>query len=222
MPKMLKNSKKNGLKICRLAISLLITGTAVLTLSSCGTTKPPQNTNNICSIFKQYPKWYWEAQSSYHRYGVPTPVSLAIIREESYFVSDAKPPRDNLLGFIPWTRPTTAYGFSQATDGAWSDYKKATKNDNADRDQFGDAVDFVGWYGNMAHNKLGISKSNGYALYLAYHEGIGGYQNKTYNSKPWLLNKAQEVQKLSQKYQQQLKYCSMDIPRASMWNLWLM
>ena len=213
---------KYSFKALRLTISSIFIGTALLTLSGCGVERPPTDTNNICSVFKQYPKWYWEAQSSYHKWGVPTPVSLAIIREESYFVNDAEPPRSTVLGFIPWTRPTSAYGFSQATNGAWKDYQKATQNNNANRDQFGDAVDFVGWYGNLAHQKLGISKLNAYDLYLAYHEGITGYQNKSYAKQTWLIEKAQKVQNLAQQYQKQLKYCQRDIPRASAWNLWLM
>lgn len=197
-------------------------GAISYTLSGCATQKPPQNPNNICSVFRENPKWYWEAHTSYHRWGVPIPVAMAIIREESYFINDAKPPRTKILGVIPWARPTSAYGFSQATDGAWLDYQKATKNQDADRDEFGDAVDFVGWYGKQAHDKLGISTSNAYDLYLAYHEGIAGYQNHSYANQTWLINKAQEVQTYARKYQQQLKYCRSDIPQASMWNLWLM
>ncbi len=216
------NFKKNNSKILRLASQFLLLGVTTLTLVGCGTQRPPANTNNICSIFREYPKWYWEAHASYHRWGVPIPVSMAIIREESYFVNDAKPPRTTVLGVIPWTRPTSAYGFSQATDGAWQDYQQSTKNQDANRDQFGAAVDFVGWYGNLAHEKLGISKSNAYDLYLAYHEGIAGYQNHSYANKTWLIEKSQAVQKLAQSYQQQLKYCRADIPQANAWNLWLM
>ena len=217
-----KPNAKIKTKSAYLFIFMGLLGLTSVLLNSCGVQKPPNNTNDICAIFKEYPKWYWEAQSSYHQWGVPTPVSMAIIREESYFVSNAQPPRTKLLGVIPWTRPTSAYGFSQATDGTWADYQQATKNRQADRDEFGDAVDFVGWYGNMAHQKIGISKSNAYDLYLAYHEGIGGYEEKSFRKKPWLMDKARKVQNLAIRYQRQLKYCRSDIPRASAWNLWLM
>lgn len=196
-------------------------GVLAIGLAGCGTA-PPRNTNNICSIFKEYPKWYWEAKGAQHKWGVPINVSLAIIRTESHFVDDAKPARTKLLGFIPWTRPTTAYGYSQAVNGTWKDYQRATGEHSADRDEFGDAVDFVGWYGNMAHRKLGISKNNAYQMYLAYHEGVGGFEKRSYRKKGWLVAKARNVARLSYRYKQQLKYCRADIPKPSIWNLWLM
>lgn len=203
------------------AIKIAALAALAIGLSGCGTA-PPRNTQNICSIFKEYPKWYWEAKGAQKKWGVPINVSLAIIRTESHFVDDAQPPRSKLLGFIPWTRPTTAYGYSQAVNGTWKEYQHDTGKKAADRDEFGDAVDFVGWYGSMAHRKLGISKRNAYQMYLAYHEGVGGFQKRSYRKKGWLVAKARDVSRLSYRYGKQLKYCRADIPKPSIWNLWLM
>ena len=75
---------------------------------------------------------------------MPVHVLMATIRIESGFEQRARPPRRKLLGFIPWTRASTAYGYSQALDGTWDEYRATTGNRGARRTNFSDAVDFVG------------------------------------------------------------------------------
>ena len=41
---------------------------------------------------------------------------MAIIKQESSFIADAKPDRRKLLGFIPWKRKSSARGYAQAID----------------------------------------------------------------------------------------------------------
>ena len=45
--------------------------------------------------------------------------------------------------------------------------------------------------------------------YLAYHEGRGGFQKKTYNKKKWLLNVAKKVQNQAAIYTKQIKSCKL-------------
>lgn len=191
-----------------------------LFLSGC-VTAPPGDQSNICNIFQQYPKWYWSTRDSYIKWQVPISVQMAIIKQESSFVANARPPRSTLLGFIPWSRPTTAFGYAQATDSTWGHYVDETGNTSADRDNFADAADFIGWYAERARKRAGISKSNAYQLYLAYHEGIGGYMRGTYRNKQWLIDVAKKVQKTANTYRWQLSRCKDSIPKPSMWNLWL-
>ena len=73
---------------------------------------------------------------------------------------------------------------------------------------FEDAIDFVGWYTAESHRKLGISKWDARAQYLAYHEGHGGYARGTYKRKRWLMNTANRVQRTANNYAAQLKRCS--------------
>ena len=137
-----------------IAIKLLVVAAlCFVALSGCGTV-PPDNPNDICAIFKQYPRWYWESLDSYKHWGVPISVQMAIIKQESHFREDARPPRTKLLGFIPWSRPTTAYGYAQAVNGTWEHYQQETGSRDTDRDEFGDAVDFVGWYADKATKNL--------------------------------------------------------------------
>lgn len=179
-----------------------------LLLASCATT-PPRDVNNICRVFSQYPKWYWDAQDVERRWLVPVPVQMAIIHQESKFDGSAQPPRTKLLWVIPWTRPSTAYGYTQALYTTWQQYKKSQNGGSfwASRDVFSDAVDFVGWYANETYKRTRIPRNDAYNLYLAYHEGIGGYQRKSYEAKPWLMGVARKVKARSQLFEAQLNQC---------------
>jgi hypothetical protein len=191
-----------------------------LQLEGCAT-KPPNNVQNVCSIFKEYKVWYWDAQEVRRRWGLPIYVLMAIIYQESRFRANAAPPREKILWIIPWKRPTSAYGYSQALDGTWKHYKKDTgKHWWNTRDAFGGAADFVGWYVNYAHERAGVSKTNAYQAYLAYHEGVGGYQRKTYLKKPWLVAVAKKVQRRAWIYRVQLQRCQGSLPNKPWYRFW--
>ena len=52
---------------------------------------------------------------------------MAFILQESSYIQGAKPERTKLLGFIPWKRKSSAFGYAQALDGTWERYKKEAK-----------------------------------------------------------------------------------------------
>ncbi len=180
----------------------------------------PSDVNNICQIFKQYPGWYWDTEDVYTRWRVPISVQMAIIYQESKFHPIAKPPRTKLLWVIPWKRPSSAYGYTQALDGTWESYVKSSGNYLASRSSFKDSVDFIGWYAYKAHKRAGISRNDAYRLYLAYHEGVGGYQRKTYLSKPWLVKVAHKVSRQSTLYDKQLASCRTSLERKPWYRFW--
>lgn len=91
--------------------------------------------------------------------------------------------------------------------GTWKWYKRKTGRWRAHRDNFADVVDFIGWYGNVSHKTLGISKWDARNQYLAYHEGRGGYSRRTYRRKPWLMRIAGEIESRNAMYQEQLVAC---------------
>lgn len=179
----------------------------VFFLTSCATTPPPRDVNNICSVFRQYPHWYRDAKDVERRWLVPVHVQMAIIHQESKFDGTAEPKRTKLLWFIPWSRPTTAYGYSQALKSTWELYRRSDGGLFASRGSFRDAVDFIGWYANQAYVRARISRKNAFALYLAYHEGVTGYQRKTYLQKKWLPPVAHKVEARARIYQAQLARC---------------
>ncbi len=178
----------------------------LIILSGCSKS-PPKRINNACDIFDEKSGWYKASYKSYKKWGVPVHVQLAIMHQESRFVHDAKPPRQKLFWFIPWTRPSDAFGYAQVKDSTWEWYKDKTGNWFADRDDFDDAVDFIGWYGSVSYRLLKISKWDAYGQYLAYHEGHGGYKRKTYLKKKWLIRVAKKVKANANRYAQQLKQC---------------
>jgi len=149
------------------------------------------------------------------KWGVPIHVPMAMMYQESSFKSDALPPRDYIFfGLIPWGRVSSAYGYSQAKTPTWSDYIRETGNRGADRDDFDDAIDFMGWFISKTHKVNGISKWDAYAQYLNYHEGWGGYRRKTYNKKAWLKKVAKKVNDRAYTYAKQLKKCEDDLSKS--------
>lgn len=201
-------------------LSLISTMTLPLFLTACSPA-PPKNPNNICSIFREYPSWYWDAQEVRNRWGIPISTLMAIIHQESHFQAGAAPPREKILWIIPWKRPTSAYGYSQAVDGTWKLYKQQTGGGFfTSRDDFGNAADFIGWYAHRAHEQARIAMNNTYAQYLAYHEGIGGYIRGSYRKKEWLINVARKVQRQSWTYHWQLSRCESSLPKKPWWHVW--
>jgi len=175
-------------------------------LSGCAKA-PPRDLDNICSMFRERPTWYHEAQKVAKIWRVPIPVQMAIMHQESKFESHARPPREKLFWIIPWTRPSTAYGYAQALDQTWAGYQRERGGFFASRHDFGDGVDFIGWYASKAWFKAHISPTNTYELYLAYHEGVGGYMRRTYLQKAWLIAVAHKVSARANRYQYQLQRC---------------
>ena len=186
----------------------------LLIISGCATS-PPEQVDNVCDIFREKSGWYGDAKDARARWGVPISVSMAFMYQESRFVATAKPPRKKIFGVIPGPRPSDSYGYSQAKESTWDWYQRSTGNYGADRDDFGDAIDFIGWYNNVSNKELGISKQDAFRLYLAYHEGHGGYRKQSYRSKDWLIDVARKVDRQAQRYNSQLQQCAKELePRG--------
>ena len=182
-----------------------------LTLQSCMAT-PPKNPDNICLIFEEKKSWYKAVMKSEKRWKIPPYVLMSFVYQESSFQSDAKPERTKLLWVIPWKRKSTAVGYSQALNMTWEDYKEETGNTRANRKDFKDSADFIGWYASKGYYQ-GFDRLDARSLYLAYHEGYGGFKKKTYRKKSWLIKVADRVQTRSTKYQQQYWGCAKELKK---------
>ena len=99
------------------------------------------NITNVCSIFEDRRGWYSAAKSAEDRWGIPIAVNMAFIYHDSSFISRAKPDRTRVLWVIPGSRPSSAYGYAQALDGTWDDYRVASRNRGASRSDFDDSID---------------------------------------------------------------------------------
>jgi len=165
----------------------------------------PQNTHNSCSIFSERYLWYKHAKNSENKWGAPIYIQLAIIKQESNFNWLAKPKRTKLFKIIPYKRPSSSFGYSQAIEGTFELYKKETGNKIATRTRFKDSVDFIGWYMHKSYKILKIPKTDAYRQYIAYHEGWGNYKNYKNNQK--VIVYAKKVKKQANIYKNQLIKC---------------
>ena len=179
----------------------------VLFTSACSTYVPADK-NNLCSIFKGNKDWYDSAVSVYKERGVPINTIMAFINQESSYIHDAKPPMRWFL-FIPYGRGSSSYGYSQAQDPVWDDYKKETDRIFVSRDDFEDSLDFISWYMLKTTKINKVPLSNVYLQYLNYHEGWGGYKRGSYNKNSALKSVARKVERQSNLYKQQLKDCRL-------------
>jgi hypothetical protein len=155
--------------------------------------------------------WYKHAKKVETKWGTPIYLQLAIIKMESGFDWLAKPPRQKIFKVIPYKRPSSSFGYSQAVKGTWEQYKNETGNNLATRTRFKDSVDFIGWYTNKTESILKISKRDVFKQYVAYHEGWGNYKHYKKNKK--IIRLAKKVERQSIIYRQQLNKCSSKLNR---------
>jgi len=171
---------------------------------------PPPNQDNLCEIFRENPRWYDYARDSEQKWGTPIATQMAFIQQESSFRSHVRPDRKRLLGVVPWRRPSSAYGYAQAQDPVWGEYRADAGSLTARRTHMKHATDFVGWYNVRTQRMTGVSLQNAEHLYLAYHEGQGGYIRGTWRNKPGVQRSARQVAERADRYERQLASCESE------------
>ena len=181
----------------------------LLFLAACSASvpPPPSNLNDACVITAERPQWLKVMRATRDNWGVPVHVQMAVIWQESKFKGDARTPLTYNLGVIPMGRNSSAYGYAQAIDSTWNWYLRETGRRGAKRDNFADAMDFMGWYMAQSTERLGIPIDSARRQYLAYHEGFTGYKRGTYRRKPWLVRISKEVDARAAMYGKQLAAC---------------
>ena len=195
----------NGQKMMFRIFSTLLT---LVFAASCGTfSSTPRNLDDACSIVNQRPTYLRAFKRTERRWDVPVHVQMATIYYESTFNRKARTPMRYAFGVIPRGRQSTAYGYSQALDGTWKEYKSETGRRFAQRDNINDASDFIGWYMNKTRHRTGVSLTDARNQYLAYHEGHAGFLRGSHHSKRWLVDKSAQVQERANMYQRQLRNC---------------
>ncbi len=180
-----------------------------LFVAACGSGNftAPRNLDNACSIVAQRPAYLKAMKRTERKWGIPVAVQMATIYQESKFVGNARTPHRYVLGIIPAGRQSSAYGYSQALDATWKEYRASEGGFGARRDNIRDATDFIGWYMAESSETLGISKSDAGSQYLAYHEGRSGFARGSHRRKPWLMRVAREVNARARTYASQLRSC---------------
>ena len=182
---------------------------AILGSCSAGYGSAPRSLDNACSILKERPEYRRAFKRTERNWGVPMPILMAIIYQESKFISDNRPPHQYALGVIPIGRQSSALGYSQALDGTWKEYQQERGGRGASRENIRDATDFMGWYMAQTVEETGVPLNDTRNQYLAYHDGRTGFLRGTYRSKPWLQRIAGEVEARAVTYDTQLKACRL-------------
>ena len=177
-----------------------------LFLTSCSSV--PKYPANACKIFGENYLWYKHAKKSSETYGAPINIILAFVYKESGFNRWAKPKRNKLFKIIPYKRPSSSFGYSQAVKKTWELYKTETNSPLALRYRFKDSVMFIGWYIAKTNKINNIPLNDSYRQYLNYYLGWGSYAKKVYNTDKKSIILAKSVEKKSKIYKKQLRECS--------------
>ncbi len=167
----------------------------------------PRELDDACAILNERPHYVRAFRNAERKWGVPPHVLMAMIYQESKFISDNRPPHQFALGVIPTGRMSSALGYSQALDGTWEEYQDQEGGRRTRRDDINDATDFMGWYMNLTVRETGVALTDTRNQYLAYHDGRSGYLRGTWRSKGWLIRVAGEVEQRAFMYQRQLASC---------------
>ena len=173
----------------------------------------PKSPSNACKIFGEKYFWYKNIKKSSEKYGAPIHVILAFVNKESGFNRWAKPKRNKIFKVIPYKRPSSSYGYSQAVKKTWELYKSETNNPLALRTRFKDSVFFIGWYINKTNEINKIPFNDSYRQYLNYYLGWNGYAKKKYKTDKNSIIFAKAVEKQSKIYKSQLVECKKSLDR---------
>tara|TARA_B100001123_G_C14901181_1_gene863887 strand:- start:16 stop:630 length:615 start_codon:yes stop_codon:yes gene_type:complete len=173
----------------------------------------PKYPADACKIFGERYLWYKHAKKSYQTYGAPIHIILAFVKKESGFDRFAKPKRHKLFKIIPYKRPSSSFGYSQAVNKTWELYKTETNNPLALRTRFKDSVMFIGWYMKKTKKINKIPLNDSYRQYLNYYLGWGNYSKKVYKTDKKAIILAKSVEKQSKIYKHQLNECQKSLDR---------
>ena len=173
----------------------------------------PKSTKNACSIFSERYLWYKYVKNSSEKYGAPVHIILAFVNKESGFDRYARPERTKLFKIIPYKRPSSSLGYSQAVKKTWEQYKKETNSPLALRTRFKDSVYFISWFVSKTNKINKIPLNDSYRQYLNYYLGWGNYAKKVYKTDKNAIIFAKSVQKQSSIYRKQLKECQKNLDR---------
>ena len=197
-------------------ILLFITG---FSINSCSLLQSKNNKyKNVCHLLDDRISWYKSLRVIEEDYQVDMSLILAFIKQESSFKARARPPHKKLFNTIPVGRITSSYGYAQATTDTWQWYQNDTGNTRHRRDDFANSAEFIAWYVNKSSEMNNIPKTDVYNQYLAYHEGQGGFKNKSYTDKPWLLDIAKSVAQSANNYKISLASCRDTLDNTYEWN----
>ncbi len=176
-----------------------------LFLVSCSSV--PKYPQNACKIFGEKYSYLKYSRAASKKWNVPISSILAVINKESGFRRFAKPKRTKLFKIIPYRRPSSSLGFSQAVNKTWDLYKKENNKPLALRVSLKHSSDFIAWYFWKTNKINKVSFKDTRNMYLNYYLGWGAYKNKAYEKDRKAIIFAKNVEKQAKIYKIQLQEC---------------
>ena len=173
----------------------------------------PKHPSNACKIFEEKYFYLKHTRAASKKWGVPISSILAVINMESGFKRFAKPKRTKIFKIIPYRRPSSSFGFSQAIKNSWELYRKENNKPLALRTSMKSSSDFVGWYFYKSNQINNIPLNDIFLNYINYYLGWSNYKNKTYRTDQKAILLAKKVQQQADKYRLQLKKCQKKLNR---------
>ena len=174
-------------------------------IASCSSV--PKYPQNACKIFGEKYFYLKYSRAASKKWGVPISSILAVINQESGFRRFAKPKRTKLFKIIPYRRPSSSLGYSQAVVKTFSLYKKENNKPLALRISFRNSSDFIGWYFWKTNKINKVSLNDTRNMYLNYYLGWTAYKNKAYQKNKKAIIFAKSVEKQAKIYKSQLREC---------------
>ena len=139
---------------------------SVLLGASSGIANAGTDLDDACDILRDRIGWFTAASDVSEKWQISVPTILAIMHQESRFKATAA------------AKTTSAYGYAQALNGTWDQFKKETNAAGARRTSFVSSADFIGWYMASTKQSVGVPLDDVAGHYFAYHEGHIGYRSK--------------------------------------------
>ena len=167
----------------------------------------PKYPQNACKIFGEKYSYLKYSRAASKKWNVPISSILAVINKESGFRRFAKPERTKIFKIIPYRRPSSSLGYSQAINKTWDLYKKENNKPIALRISFKNSSDFIGWYFWKTNKINKVSLKDTRNMYLNYYLGWAAYKNKAYEKDKKAIILAKNVEKQAKIYNNQLREC---------------
>ncbi len=127
-------------------------------------------TSDVCGLLARNPGWRADLSAAQTTWRVTPGTVLAVLDQESRFNPSARGAGADGLN------PVRNFGYAQANLRTWNWFLRETGKASGSRTDFGLSADFVGWHFATMERRIGASRENITAHYLAYKMGEGGYK----------------------------------------------
>ena len=127
-------------------------------------------TQDVCGLLGRHAGWSEDLKAAQEKWRVSPGNILAVIDQESRFNAAARG------AGAGGGNPSRNFGFAQANLTTWNWFLRDTGKPSGDRTDFALSADFVGWHFATMERRIGASRDNTTAQYLAYKMGEGGYK----------------------------------------------